>query len=306
MPKVSVIIPVYNKGARLKQSIESVLKQSDQDFELIVINDGSTDDTEQIMKVYSSQYPHQIKCFTQKNKGVSFTRNFGITVADGEYISFLDADDYYDPNFLKKTIQYSSEKQCDVVLTKHYKNYLNNSQSVKSKMTTNSRDILRDFILGKMDVNTNSWLIKKSLLMDHNILFREDLTYGEDMIFFIEVLLHAKKAGYILEELTTYNIGVKDSLSQNSFDKVFKDIEWITLAIQMIAESSVSENRKATLIDALEGYRLPAAVVYRLRLNKSQLIDYEKQKWNLMSSIKKFRFNNGLRSIKLYINILQL
>ncbi len=306
MPKVSVIIPIYNKGARLKQSIESVLNQSNQVFELILINDGSTDETEQIMTFYSDQFPHQIKCFTQENKGVSFTRNVGIAVASGEYISFLDADDTYDKDFLQKTVQYSNEKQCDVVVTKHTKHFLNNGHSVKSRMVTNSKDMLRDFILGKMDVNTNSWLIKKELLIRHTILFREDLTYGEDMLFFIDVLLHAQKPGYLLEELTNYHIGVQDSLSQNTFDKVYKDIEWIEAAIHLIAESSISEKRKVTLIDALEGYRLPAAVVYRLRLNKNQLMDYPQQKENLMGSIKKFRFNNGLRSIKLYINILQL
>ncbi|UPW83706.1 glycosyltransferase family 2 protein [Lysinibacillus sp. Ag94] len=306
MPKVSVIIPIYNKGPRLKQSIESVLKQIYQDFELILINDGSIDETEQIMEFYKKKYPHKIRCFSQENKGVSYTRNYGIAVSMGEYVSFLDADDYYHEMFLQETIQFSSEKHCDVVLTKHYKNFLSNGKSVRSKMTPNSNDILRDFILSKIDVNTDSWLVRKNILIDHNISFREDITYGEDMLFFIEVLLYAKKAGCVLKELTSYNIGVEDSLSKNTFDKVYKDIEWIEEAIQIIDENCLIEKRKAILIDALEGYRLPAAVVYRLHLNKSQLDNYQEHKNNLMVYIKKFRFNNGLRSIKLYKNIQQL
>lgn len=306
MPKISVIIPIFNKGARLKQSIESVLRQSYQDFELILINDGSTDETEQIMELYRSKYPNKIRCFTYENKGVSFSRNYGISVSRGQYVSFLDADDYYHQMFLQETLQYCNKNQCDVVLTKHYKNFLSSGKSVKSKMALNSNDILKDFILGKIDVNTNSWLIKKSILIDHAIYFKENLTYGEDMLFFIEVLLHAKKTGYILKELTFYNIGVDNSLSKNSFDKVYKDIVWIESAIQLIEKDCKNEKRKAILIDALNGYRLPAAVVYRLLLNKSQLPNYQECKESLMIYIKKFRFNNGLRSIKVYKNIRQL
>lgn len=302
MPKISVIIPIYNKGNRLNTSIESVLNQSFQDFELILINDGSTDNSDGIIEFYKDKYPDKIRCFSQSNKGVSVTRNYGITVSNGDYISFLDADDYYHLDFLKESIAQVNEGNCDVILTKHYKHYLSNGKSVKSKMKTNSNDILKDFILGKIDANTDSWLIKKSILVDNEVYFKEHLTYGEDMLFFIEVLLYAIKPSCILKELTTYNIGVEDSLSKNSIDKVYKDIEWIELAVQFISIHCMNDTRKSVLIDALESYRLPAAIVYRLHKNK-EIKNYGEVKKELMTYIKKFRFNNGLRSIKLFKNI---
>lgn len=299
MPKISVIIPIYNKGNRLKTTIQSVLDQSYQDFELILINDGSTDHTEEIIEFYKAQYPSKISAYSQPNKGVSATRNFGITVSKGDYISFLDADDLYHHDFLQETMTQANEKGSDVILTKHHKHYLSSGKLVPSKMKTNSRDILKDFILGKIDANTDSWLIKKSLLHDNQICFNEALTFGEDMLFFIEVLTNAHNPCCVLKELTTYHIGVEDSLSSNSIDKAYKDIEWITLAVQYISMHCNEEARKLALVGALESYRLPAAIVYRLHLNK-EAENYGEHKAALMSYIKKFRFNNGLRSIKLY------
>ncbi|WP_157764743.1 glycosyltransferase family 2 protein [Solibacillus sp. R5-41] len=302
MPKISVIIPIYNKGNRLKSSIESVLNQSYQDFELILINDGSTDNSDEIIEFYKNKFPNKISCFSQNNKGVSVTRNFGITVSKGDYISFLDADDSYQIDFLQETIAQVNENSSDVILTKHNKHYLSNGKLIKSNMKTNSRDILKDFILGKIDANTDSWLIKNTLLKDNKIYFKENITFGEDMLFFIEVLLYANKPSCVLKELTTYNIGVEDSLSTNSVDKIYEDIEWITLAVQFISKHCMDDTRKFILLDALESYRLPAAIVYRLHLNKENE-NYSEHKKELMKYIKKFRFNNGLRSIKLFKHI---
>ncbi|MCH7320608.1 glycosyltransferase family 2 protein [Solibacillus sp. MA9] len=299
MPKISVIIPIYNKGNRLKTTIQSVLDQSYQDFEIILINDGSTDNTDEIIQFYKEQYPTKINCYSQTNKGVSATRNFGMTVSKGDYISFLDADDSYHRDFLQETMVQVNEKGSDVILTKHHKHFLSSGKLIQSKMKINSRDILKDFILGKIDANTDSWLIKKTLLNDNQICFNEALTFGEDMLFFIEVLTNAHNPSCVLKELTTYNIGVENSLSSNSIDKIYKDIEWITLAVQYISKHCNDESRKLALLSALECYRLPAAIVYRLHLNKT-VENYSEHKTALMKYIKKFRFNNGLRSIKLF------
>jgi len=104
MPKVSVIMPIYNKESRIKASIESVLKQTYRDFELILINDGSTDDSEKIAMEYYKK-DSRIKYYSQVNQGVSVTRNNGIDIAKGEYISFIDADDEWDRYFLEKILQ---------------------------------------------------------------------------------------------------------------------------------------------------------------------------------------------------------
>ena len=98
MPKFSIIIPLYNKEKDIKKTLESLLAQTFTDFEAIIVNDGSTDGSEAVVKSFSDK---RIKYFNKKNEGVSFTRNFAVTKASAAYIAFLDADDYWYPNHLE-------------------------------------------------------------------------------------------------------------------------------------------------------------------------------------------------------------
>lgn len=97
MPKLSIIIPLYNKEKDIKATLESVLNQSFQDFEVVVINDGSTDNSE---KIVSQIKDDRIKLFSKENEGVSKTRNYGVSKASAKHVVFLDADDYWYPNHL--------------------------------------------------------------------------------------------------------------------------------------------------------------------------------------------------------------
>ncbi|MCX7927272.1 MAG: glycosyltransferase [Candidatus Omnitrophica bacterium] len=105
MPKVSVIIPTHNDGKYISEAISSVLEQTYSDFEIVVVDDGSIDNTEIIVHQYLNNFPQKIKYFFQKNSGPSAARNKGIREAKGEYIAFLDADDVWLPS--KLTIQLS-------------------------------------------------------------------------------------------------------------------------------------------------------------------------------------------------------
>ena len=92
MPKVSVIIPLYNKGFIFKETLNSVLAQTFTDFEIVIVNDGSTDNSFEIASHFSDK---RIKLLQQENKGVAAARNLGISAATAEFIAFLDADDYW-------------------------------------------------------------------------------------------------------------------------------------------------------------------------------------------------------------------
>lgn len=98
MPKFSVIIPLYNKEKDIQKTLSSVLEQSFSDFEIIIVNDGSTDNSEEIVKSINDS---RIHLYSEENKGVSASRNFGVDKSNSNYIAFLDADDYWYPNHLK-------------------------------------------------------------------------------------------------------------------------------------------------------------------------------------------------------------
>ena len=101
--KISIIIPVYNAGNYIKKCIDSILSQTYENFEVIVINDGSSDNSWELLNKYYSDNK-KIKLFNQENKGVSMTRNFGIDNANGDWITFVDADDWIENNTLERIV----------------------------------------------------------------------------------------------------------------------------------------------------------------------------------------------------------
>ena len=111
--KVSIIIPVYNSESTLKRCIESVINQTYKNIEILIINDGSKDKSLNIMNEYKNK-DERIIVINQKNKGLSGARNTGINNATGDYITFIDSDDYIKPNLVKDTIKIFEEYECDV------------------------------------------------------------------------------------------------------------------------------------------------------------------------------------------------
>jgi len=117
MVKISVIMPIYNSEKYLKEAIDSVLNQSFKDFELICINDGSTDNSPEILENYRKK-DKRIKIINQKNQGLSAARNKGLKNSEGEFIFFIDSDDYIAKNTLKKLYQNARINDSDIVLYK--------------------------------------------------------------------------------------------------------------------------------------------------------------------------------------------
>ncbi len=115
MSKIAVIIPAYNVEKYIERTLRSLMKQTFKNFETIIINDGSTDNTEKIIQEVLQNANFQWKLINQENQGVSAARNRGIIESKGEYISFLDADDYYHPIFLEKMYNKTKEKNYDVI-----------------------------------------------------------------------------------------------------------------------------------------------------------------------------------------------
>ena len=113
--KISVIVPAHNAEEHLSESLDSLVNQTFRDFEVIIINDGSTDQTHNIIDDYCMKYSN-FKSFTQSNSGVSGARNKGINEASGEYVTFLDSDDLYSPNALEKLYQSATEADADMVI----------------------------------------------------------------------------------------------------------------------------------------------------------------------------------------------
>lgn len=295
MPLVSVIIPIYNKDSRLKDTIECVLSQTYNDFEIILIDDGSTDNSAKIAMDYE-KLDSRIVYFSQANSGVSVARNRGIEIANGEYISFLDADDRWDKSFLEEMVKVIGDS--NVCYCGHYYNV--NSKRSKARMKFIKGDLLDKYIKNITTPNTNSWLIRVSYLNKFDLRFPTDLNWGEDMTFFLKVILHDQNIKCVDKHLTEYYLSDTNCLSVNEINKIEKDIAWMEAIREYIVINEKDTIRAKKAVECFDSYRIPAAIIYRL-YNNIDKIDEEEN--DIISKYKYYieniNVNNGIRSIKL-------
>lgn len=298
MDLISIIIPLYNKEKYIERTLLSAINQTYKNIEIIIVDDGSTDNSRLICERISNEHPN-IMILNQRNRGVAATRNRGIREAKGEYISFLDADDLLDTSFIEKL--YDAIDEANVVYCNHY--YRTKDYIRKNKMSFIEGDLLAHYLYNRCTPNTNSWLIKKSFLLENNFLFPEDRQWGEDMSFFIKLLCHDTNVKCVSERLTTYNQDTEMSLSINTICKIHEDIYWLEDAIQYIKMNVLNANRCKRAIRAIKTYRIPGAVIYRLFNNKRVVNEqnYKEIKKIYSSYIDSFKFTNGLKSIKLLV-----
>lgn len=203
--KVSVIVPVYNTEKYLKNCIDSLLKQNFEDYEIIVINDLSPDNAEEIIKSYNDKKIVYIK--NKTNKGIGYNRNLGIKKAKGEYVCFIDSDDYVKEDFISKMYNYSKENNLDLCVC----DYVNVDEEGNKLKEFN----LSDFCITNYEennkilceINLAPWnkLYKKDMLVKNKIEFSETLKY-EDLSFVALSIKNSKKIGKINEQLNYYTI----------------------------------------------------------------------------------------------------
>lgn len=184
MPKISVIIPIYNVEKYLKQCLNSVINQTLKDIEIICINDGSTDNSLKILKEYSNDT--RIFIIDKENEGVSVARNIGIDKSIGTYLCFLDADDWLEPHILENSLNKIIKQQADIIcfgIKEHYKNYTKIRddfefirQHYNKKTLTN--DITKNFL-----INACAKLYKTDFIKTNSIYFMNNLKTMEDGIF---------------------------------------------------------------------------------------------------------------------------
>jgi glycosyltransferase involved in cell wall biosynthesis len=174
-PLVSVIIPTYNRGWIIKEAIDSVLDQDFRDYELIVVDDGSNDNTREILDAYRKE----ITVLQQSNKGVSAARNSGIAAASGQLIAFLDSDDLWLPGKLSSQVKFF-EENADAVINQTQEIWIRNGQRVNPKRRHHKfSGMIFERSLALCLVSPSAVMIKKSLF-DSVGVFDEDLPACED------------------------------------------------------------------------------------------------------------------------------
>lgn len=193
----SVIVPAFNAENSLERCIASIIGQSYPNWELIVVDDGSTDNTLQIVEQYSKQ-DNRIRVFSQENKGPGAARNLGISQCKGDYIAFIDADDYYDKDYIELVDLQNRESPKDIVFV-DFVNETKDGQVYGASQIYTMRNfpvsrLLRLQMTGKMPWGPVVKVIKKTLAKTS--LF-SNLDVGEEAIFSFEILRKSKSLGFV-------------------------------------------------------------------------------------------------------------
>lgn len=220
-PLVSVVVPLYNKSAYVEQAVASALDAFPRVHEVIVVDDGSTDDGPQ--KVRQMHDP-RIRLLQQKNRGVSAARNHGIREARGDFIAFLDADDYWTPNYMPQIhTLIAAYPDCDIFAT-HYFTFTDEGITGMPRLYAISRhdkpQLVTHFFEAWSKGNffyTCSVVVRRTSFFQHNIFFPENESLGEDQDVWFR-LAEKSPVAYSARPLVAYRIGIEGSLSKKSLD----------------------------------------------------------------------------------------
>ena len=199
MVKVSVIVPVYNVYEYLDKCLNSLVNQTLKDIEIIVVNDGSPDNSKEIISRYAKEYPNKIKAYKKENGGLSDARNYGIKKATGEYIAFVDSDDYVDINMYEKMYNKAKSGNFDMVvcdlnyvyedkIVRAYSNIKNDTTNIKKAM---------------LNIYPAAWnkIFKRKFFS--NVEFKKKIWF-EDVEFLYRLLPQIKTIGSLAEPFYQY------------------------------------------------------------------------------------------------------
>ena len=223
--KVSVIIPVYNTENYLRACLDSVVNQTLRDIEIICVNDGSTDNSLSILKEYAEK-DSRIVLINQKNAGVSVARNNAIAVAKGEYLAFLDSDDWFEPDAMEAAYSKISQDKTDVVgfaaksfiANKYNRDF--NSNIIEKIL--NGKGGIKEFV----ELNILVWdkLFRTEFIKGNNIQFPVELSLAEDIIFCNLVNFAHAKYSYLNRYLVNHNDLVTNSLTYTHAKAIRQDL----------------------------------------------------------------------------------
>lgn len=247
--KISVIVPIYNTEKYLHRCVDSILNQTFRDFELILVDDGSTDSSSEICEEYAKN-DGRVKVIHKENGGSVIARKEGLNESAGEYIIFIDSDDYISNNMLEVLLEGTNNGKYDLVLCNYkeinnYKEIIRNNKECKS-----NTEYIINIIEGNIGAYLWNKLIKRDLFAKH-VKFNEGYDMWEDMQISIQLFFYAKSIKILKTESLyfyncTNNASITSTKGRKKIDSMVSNLIFIEnfLENNSIAPTSILENRK--------------------------------------------------------------
>lgn len=236
--KVSLIIPVYNAAKTLRKSLDSVAMQSFRDFEVVFVNDCSTDDSRDIIEEFASTSGTPFQIIDQPNNmGVAAARNRALEVARGEYVMWVDADDLLEIDAIRIAVEAAETNDADIVGWDWTLGFEHNGRYMRQAEWKSPLDALKNLMGGTMRWNLWLFMVRRSLIQENGLRFIPGANMGEDMMFMIKAFSHCGNAVQIHQPLYRYN-----AVSTSSISKQFSEVR----------RSEVSKNLDQALLAVAE------------------------------------------------------
>ena len=267
---LSIIVPVYNKEKYLKRSLESILNQTYRNIEVIIIDDGSNDESLLICKKYAEQ-DSRIKLFTKTNGGVSSARNLGLDKCKGEYIAFVDPDDYLDLECFERLIDCLEKNSVDIAYCYAMDFWENSIRTFTYSMKTGTINVIQrdefDWLDNRIS-HTVVWgaVYQRSII--NGINFDKDLSIGEDTLFFAKCLKNSKNLAVLDLPLYHYSRNDDSVTRQKWTDSNISDLKARERIVDIFKENSILY-KKAILGLAMTGLDMMSKYYYSKKFRDS-------------------------------------
>ncbi len=302
---ISVIIPVYNSDKYLKTCVNSIIKQSYQNLEIIIINDGSTDNSLEICNFFKER-DDRIVVINQTNKGVSYSRNFGVSIAKGEYIIFIDSDDYIDQNMIEIMHDMLKKENADIVRCAN--DIVNDTKIIKHeripesfsnrKIGKKEYDLVYNLIFDisgkKINCYTPLLLFKKKICP----LFDENIKYMEDTLFYIKLLQKSENIFFLNKEF--YHYRDNSESSSKNVKNVYNNLKDMILVFNKLKNELLPKNHEINaLLDINQFYifisKIDIYIANNIKINSNIYTLLNNQiimnvNYNMLNKIKKIEY----------------
>ena len=271
---MSIIVPVYGVEKYIDKCLNSLVKQSLKEIEVIVVNDGTKDNSQKIVDKYVKKYPDKIKSYIKENGGQGSARNYGLKKASGEYIGYVDSDDFVEKDMYKKLYNKAKENNYDIVVCGNYnvsEDYQNkNIDAFINNYNTDYTD-LENIFFGKMAVWNK--IYKRDILIKNKLEFKEKVWY-EDLAFTLKAIMNSNTFAFIDEPLYDYLIREGSTMNNSN---VQRNLEILDAFDDIL--SYIKHNKKEEYFDKVEFLAIDhiyiSAIVRILKANADNKIKKE-------------------------------
>ncbi|HEH9439628.1 TPA: glycosyltransferase [Aeromonas sobria] len=254
-PKVSVIVPVYNTEVYVERAITSLMEQTLDDVQIIIIDDGSKDNSLNIIKEVIARYPARQRLVTlisRENRGVAATRAQGMELASGDYVIHLDSDDWVELNWLEAMYSKAVEENADVVVCDYRSVYATKSTHIKQPIGQDGIECVKKLLEGELHGSTWNKLVRRSLIVGNKLTFSPGINYLEDFILVIQIFLVANVIDYISLPLVNYNQTNVSSITATVSEQKVKEICVAIERISHILNDYELENQLANEVNIMK------------------------------------------------------